>query len=152
FVLQTAQAQTAQISLSCDPTTGPIWVGTMYVSTCSVSGGKGSYGWSISSGSLPDGLTLAASETSGTRISGTPKVPGTYSYTVRVMDRGLSQEATHTFRGVINERITLTCNPLTGPSAVGTAYAASCSVRGGTAPYVWSINPGSLPSGLTLTA
>src|SRR5579863_6341617 len=35
---------------------------------------------------------------------------------------------------------------------VGVAYDAALAARGGTAPYVWSLAAGSLPSGLTLSA
>jgi hypothetical protein len=46
-------------------------------------GGTPAYTWSISAGSLPPGLTLAA--TSGT-ISGTPTTSGTYNFTATVSD------------------------------------------------------------------
>ncbi len=49
----------------------------------SASGGTPAYTWSIGAGSLPPGLTLAA--TSGT-ISGTPSATGTYNFTATVTD------------------------------------------------------------------
>src|SRR5205823_2729323 len=54
-----------------------------YSSTLSANGGSTPYGWSITSGSLPTGLTLTSA--SGV-ISGTPSVTGTFSFTTRVND------------------------------------------------------------------
>jgi len=58
-------------------------VGTEYSATLSASGGIPPYTWSISSGSLPNGLTLNSSTGA---ISGTPIEQGTYSFTVQVQD------------------------------------------------------------------
>nr|WP_311719288.1 putative Ig domain-containing protein [Edaphobacter lichenicola] len=58
--------------------------GTTYSGTLQASGGTPAYTWSIS-GSLPSGLTLAA--TTGV-ISGTPSVTGTTSFTATVSDNG----------------------------------------------------------------
>src|SRR5262249_3899446 len=41
---------------------------------------------------------------------------------------------------------TITCSPDTGPSQVGLDYLATCVGSGGSLPYKWSINPGSLPA------
>jgi hypothetical protein len=59
--------------------------GTTYSGTLQASGGTPAYTWSISVGSLPAGLTLAA--TTGV-ISGTPSVTGTTSFTATVSDNG----------------------------------------------------------------
>jgi hypothetical protein len=47
-------------------------------------GGTTPYTWSLSSGTLPAGLTLSAAGV----ISGTPTTPGTYTITVKVTDAG----------------------------------------------------------------
>jgi hypothetical protein len=138
-----------QISLTCDPPTGPTSVTTAYASTCGVSGGKGPYSWSISSGSLPIGLTLIPSVTSA-RISGTPEMPGNYNYTLQVKDAGLSQEATRTFSGTIAPQTSIQCNPATGPTTVGTPYTTTCNPPSSFV-HGWSISQGSLPAGLTLS-
>jgi hypothetical protein len=57
--------------------------GTAYSSQLKASGGTPAYTWSITSGKLPAGLTLAA--TTGV-ISGTPSVTGTSSFTATVTD------------------------------------------------------------------
>ena len=57
-------------------------VGVTYSATLTASGGTPPYTWSISSGSLPAGLTL--NPTGG--IAGTPTVPGTSTFTVQAKD------------------------------------------------------------------
>ena len=46
----------------------------------------------------------------------------------------------------------LSCLPTTGPTQVGVAYSATCTASGGTSPYTWSINPGTLPAGVNLNS
>ncbi|MDD5284341.1 MAG: putative Ig domain-containing protein [Desulfuromonadaceae bacterium] len=59
-------------------------IGTQYpTSTLAASGGSKPYRWSITSGSLPPGLTLASA--TGV-ISGTPSAGGTYDFIVQVID------------------------------------------------------------------
>jgi hypothetical protein len=57
--------------------------GVSYTSSLSVSGGTPAYTWKVSGGSLPAGLSLAA--TSGV-ISGTPTASGTSNFTLSVSD------------------------------------------------------------------
>ena len=58
-------------------------VQTAYSATLQATGGTPPYTWSVSSGSLPAGLSLAAS--SGT-ISGTPTTAGTSTFTIQISD------------------------------------------------------------------
>jgi hypothetical protein len=60
-------------------------VGAAYSAQLSASGGAGSYTWSVSSGSLPAGLSL--NPATGV-ISGTPTGVGTASFTASVSDPG----------------------------------------------------------------
>jgi hypothetical protein len=60
-------------------------VGSSYLAQLSATGGAGSYSWSVSSGSLPAGLSL--NPTTGV-ISGTPTAAGTSSLTLAVSDPG----------------------------------------------------------------
>jgi hypothetical protein len=57
-------------------------VGTAYSTTFAATGGTTPYHWSISSGTLPAGLTLS---TTGT-VSGTPTTAGNSSFTIKVND------------------------------------------------------------------
>src|SRR5947199_113829 len=56
--------------------------GTTYSATLSASGGTSPYSWSVSSGTLPTGLSLSSSGT----LSGTPTVAGAFPFTVAVKD------------------------------------------------------------------
>jgi hypothetical protein len=53
-----------------------------YSSSVSATGGASPYSWSVSSGTLPTGLSLSSSGA----ISGTPTVAGSYPFTVAVKD------------------------------------------------------------------
>ena len=62
-------------------------VGAAYTATLAAKGGTPPYSWSLASGTLPAGLTLAAS--TGV-ISGTPTATGTSSFSVQVGDSALN--------------------------------------------------------------
>jgi surface protein len=59
-------------------------VGKAYSQTLAATGGDGTYGWAVSSGSLPAGLSLSASGA----ITGTPTTAGAASFAVRVTSAG----------------------------------------------------------------
>src|SRR5450432_462485 len=61
-------------------------VGAAYSQTLGASGGTPPYSWSVASGLLPAGLTLAP----GGIISGTPGTAGSSSFTVRVTDSAVN--------------------------------------------------------------
>jgi len=60
-------------------------IGLAYSATLAGTGGTSPYSWSLASGALPPGLTLAAA--TGV-ISGTPTGAGTFSFTVKLTDSG----------------------------------------------------------------
>lgn len=47
-------------------------------------------------------------------------------------------------------KLTLACNPTTGPTTVGVKYTTTCTIAGGISPYNFSVTT-SLPAGLTIT-
>jgi uncharacterized repeat protein (TIGR02543 family) len=57
--------------------------GTAYSLSLSASGGATTFGYTVSSGSLPAGLTL---DSATGQLSGTPTTAGTYTFTVRATD------------------------------------------------------------------
>ncbi len=117
-----------------------------YSNQLTYSGGVSTYTWSISSGSLPTGLTL----NSGTGlITGTPTVAGSSTFTVKIVDgNGLSDTKSATL--VIGPGPTVTFVPPAGEVTV--AYSAQPTVSGGVGPYTWSVSAGTLPAGLNINA
>lgn len=125
-----------------------------YAATLQASGGTGTgYRWSLAPGSvqLPAGLTL--NPTTGA-ISGTPTVPGTTNFTVRVTDsadvfadRGLSL-------AIAGPALTIVTSAL--PQGMrGVRYSSQVQAEGGSgAGYTFSLaaGSGSLQAGLTLAA
>ncbi len=65
-------------------------VGTAYNTTLAATGGTGSKSWSVSSGTLPTGLSLNVS--TGV-INGTPTTAGVSPVTLRVQDSGTPQQS-----------------------------------------------------------
>jgi putative Ig domain-containing protein len=127
--------------------------GTSYSAGLAATGGTPSYSWSITSGQLPSGLTLA---TSSGIISGTPTAGGTFSLGVTVIDNSSPQQtatATLTLSITAQHASSLAISSATLPGATAAkAYSGSLSAAGGTAPYTWSVTSGQLPSGLSLSA
>ena len=124
-------------------------VGTAYSATLAATGGTTPYTWSITSGALPAGLSLAAA--TGV-ISGTPTmaVSGS-SITFSAQDSGSpAQTAPVTLTLTIAPpALNVTTTSLPG-GTVGAAYSVTLAATGGTTPYAWSITSGALPSGLSL--
>jgi hypothetical protein len=118
----------------------------VYSQTLVANGGTTPLGnWSLSSGILPAGLTLAPS--TGV-ISGT--VTGvTENFTVKITDaNGIS--ATKTYTLTVNAAPTITPASLPGATLTG-AYNQTLVASGGTAPFgSWTLLSGGLPAGLTL--
>lgn len=121
-------------------------VGTAYNEQVVAVGGDGSYVWSLVSGSLPAGLTLASNGT----ISGTPATQGTSNFTVRVDSQGLFD--TQALSIQIVSSVLLSSSYLRGgyPSV---AYSQQIKpATGGGGSFTYSITAGSLPSGLSINA
>lgn len=110
-------------------------------------GGTQPYTWSISAGSLPNGLTLNA----GTgQISGTPTKTGAFPFTAKVTDSSTPQQtATANLSITVNSALAITTTTLPSGS-IGTAYSTTLAASGGVTPYSWSVTSGSLPAGLSL--
>ncbi len=119
-------------------------VGVAYSQTLAAADGVDKYVWSISKGSLPDGLTLDGN--SGT-ISGTPKKSGKSDISVQASDVGGAVVAKPLSIN-INEPITLMTKSLPD-GKVGVAYSQTLQFTGGTSNTVWAISSGAVPDGLT---
>ena len=102
--------------------------------------------WSISGGTLPNGLTLA---TDGT-LSGTPSSDGTFMFSVRASnDTG---STTKDFTLIIKDApkpVTTVITAVLPDGTAGMAYNQQLTADGA-APIMWSVSGGTLPNGLTL--
>src|SRR5205823_2757130 len=145
-------------------------VGSSYSTTLSASGGTPPYSWSVSSGTLPTGLSLSSSGA----LSGTPTVAGSFPFTVAVKDaasasasaslsinvvtaapptvsisspaNGATVSGTTTVSGVASDGLAITSVQL---SVDGGAFANAS----GTSNWSFSLNTNSLSNGAhTLTA
>jgi hypothetical protein len=119
-----------------------------YSTTLAATGINTPFTWSLSSGSLPAGLSLS----SGGVISGTPTTAGSSTFTVKVTDN-IGDTATQSLTILIqatNLNITNT-SPLPNVTA-GVPYSFNLNGTGGTPPYSWLLDSSSatLPAGLNL--
>ncbi|HEY8869402.1 MAG TPA: Ig domain-containing protein [Candidatus Limnocylindrales bacterium] len=118
-----------------------------YSANLTASGGTGTYSWSITTGTLPSGLSVNA--TTGA-ITGTPTTTGTSSFTATVNDGATT--ANRSLSITVNPDVTgltITTTSLPG-GTLGQPYAgATLAASGGSGGYTWSVVGGSFPTGLT---
>src|SRR5208337_4307486 len=140
--------------LGITPTTLPAaTVGAPYnVYVSAIGGASGTFTWSITSGSLPAGLTMASSTTSTVTISGTPTTAGTSDFTIQVVNSA-SNKASQALGIVVSKPGPLTIETQSlPPGTVNTPYNASLQATGGIEPYTWTITSGTLPVGLAMNS
>lgn len=111
------------------------------------SGGFPPYTFSLASGSLPPGLSLASNGI----ISGTPTTAGSFSPTFRVTDSVLATAQRVIAMSIINISPTIT-NVSVAKGEEGLVYLQSMDATGGTPPYVWTVLLGPLPPGLSISS
>jgi len=120
-----------------------------YSQVLGATGGTAPFTWSITTGSLPPGLTLNSA--SGL-ISGTPSAAGTATFAARLVDAGVPAQSTtqiFTLTVVVAPAVATSTLP---DATTGAAYSQTLAAANGTAPFAWSLVPGQgvLPDGLTL--
>jgi hypothetical protein len=124
---------------------------TAYSATLRATGGSPTYKWSLSSGKLPTGVTLASTGI----LSGTPSVTGTFSAGFTVTDSSypaLTKSASLSMvvatASATPAALSITTTALPA-GTTGTKYSASMQATGGKTSYTWSITSGKLPAGIT---
>jgi|HubBroStandDraft_1064217.scaffolds.fasta_scaffold01291_11 hypothetical protein len=125
-------------------------VGVSYFQTLTGTGGMPPYTWSLTTGSLPTGLTLGASGAQAGIISGTPSKAGTFPFTVQLSDSAAPTPNTTTkpFTITIGTGLTITTPSPLPNATVGIAYSQTLAAAGGVPPYTWS-PAGALPAPFT---
>jgi hypothetical protein len=123
----------------------PAAAGTPYSFQFGATGGAGAYSWTITGGALPSGLAM----NSAGQLSGTPTLPQVSDFIVQVAD-GFNSVALQQFRLIVNGPLSLACP--SSSAVVGSPYTSALTATGGLAPYQFSLQAGSLPPGLALSA
>jgi hypothetical protein len=109
-----------------------------------VTGGSGSFTWTLASGTLPTGIELKPDGS----VTGTPTVPGKYTFAIKVADtEGRSGTLGATL--VVAARLAIDAVTLK-PARIGHAYRQKIDRTGGVAPLEWKLVRGKLPKGVTL--
>ena len=139
---------TQQISITT--TTLPAaTAGTPYSQSLAASGATPPYSWTLSSSTLPDGLTLNPSGI----ISGTPTSASiTSNFTIQVSDSSTPPNtATQALSIQVAGTGSILITSLTLPDAtVTTPYSGQLTATGGSGSYSWNVSSGTLPGGLAL--
>ncbi len=117
--------------------------GTTYPVSISASGGKTAYTFTVSSGTLPTGLTLS---TAGA-FTGTPSTTGDYPFTITVTD-STGRTATKNLSLGVDAPLLITTTRL-NDAKQGVAYSFTPAATGGYGTKSWSLFSGTLPAGLT---
>jgi hypothetical protein len=148
----TVNAAAASISATANSTAKSLTVGTAMpsFSPLSVSGGATPYTYSIISGAIPTGLSISAS--TGV-VSGTPTASYiTADVVFSVLDANNTvASTTSTVSFTASDSISAMASTTAQNLTVGTTMASfsPLTVSGGATPYIYSINSGTLPSGLS---
>lgn len=111
-------------------------------------GGLPPYAWTLTAGTLPQGLDLADDGL----LSGEPVDDGDFTITVQVEDvepTTATKEFSFTVFGVATDLLITTGSPLP-KGEEGTSYEVALKASGGEPPYFWGVAGGALPAGLSL--
>jgi len=125
--------------------------GVAYTTTLSATGGVGApYTWTVSSGTLPNGVTLSSSGV----LSGISTLQGAFTFTIKATDSGGNSAATaFSLTMITAPTLAITSTTPLPAAQVGVVYAQTLTASGGVAPYTWSLASGStLPAGLSLSS
>ncbi|GAA4804274.1 putative Ig domain-containing protein [Lysobacter hankyongensis] len=134
-------------TIAVNPATLPNPVAaSAYSQTITATGGVAPYGFSITAGSLPPGITLASSGA----LSGTSNQVGTYNFTATATDN-FGQTGSRAYTVTIAAP-TLTMTPAAGTlnAPYATAFSQTFTASGGSNSFSYTLT-GALPAGLTFS-
>lgn len=135
-------------AITVNPNTLPTGTeNSTYSQSITATGGTSPYTFSLSAGTLPNGLTIS----SGGSLSGTPTQGGTFNITIRATDANQCV-GTRPYTLTINCQ-TINLTPAALPAgSVGQNYNQSINATGGTPPHTFNVTSGTLPAGLSLSS
>lgn len=143
------------ISISCPeaflnpPDLPPATTGVPYNQVLTVTGNESLYFFYLANGSLPPGISLAYDTG---EISGTPEASGSYAFTVIAMDTASNCAVLQQYTIAVScGTIEITPESL-GSGSTGNTYNQALAAIGGIAPYFFSLDSGTLPSGVLLSS
>ena len=116
-------------------------VSLTFDATLTATGGTGTYTWSLTSGALPPGLTVADGA-----ITGTATAAGVYRFTATVTDSE-GRVASYPATVVVAAKLGIS-TLLLRPGKIGKLYAAKVATLGGVKPTTWKIFRGPLARGI----
>lgn len=145
-----------QVNITITPPTSSIVVspanlpnpiaGAAFSQTLTSTGGTGPYTYTLSSGTLPVGLSLSSAGV----LSGTPTQRGTYTFSVQSQN-SLGATAVKGYTGSVqNPSLALAVS--TGTANQGSAYSQTLVTNGGVGPYTYQLETGSFPAGITISS
>ncbi|MFL6172274.1 MAG: putative Ig domain-containing protein [Marmoricola sp.] len=133
------------VTVTTDEVPDPV-AGEPYTANLTASGGTAPYHWSMTSGTLPAGLSMSPSG----QISGTPTSTGYWSFTVKATDS--APKTANDSRSFPLHVVDVAVTTATLPGGfVNKAYSATLKATGRATPYTWSLVSGTLPSGVKLS-
>ncbi len=136
---------TGALTVTTDASLPAATAGVDYSQALAAIAGTSPYTWTLTSGSLPPGLTLS----SAGLISGRPTTPGDFNFTVQVLDSaGVS--ASKALSISVAQALRITSADQMPAAVVGQPYSQRFAVAGGSPPYRWTVAAGALPPGLAL--
>ncbi|WP_425493489.1 putative Ig domain-containing protein [Marilutibacter chinensis] len=156
FWLEDNDLGTVRVDITISPPTSAIVVspstlptltaGTSFSQLLTSAGGTAPYAYSLQSGALPAGLSLAANG----MISGTPTQRGGYTFSVRSQD-SLGDFVDKGYTGTV-QNPALSIDPTSGTAIQGIAFSQTLVASGGVAPHDFMLESGTFPAGISISS
>ena len=119
-----------------------------YSFALSVSGGTAPYTWSLGAGGLLPGFSIDPS--SGV-IGGTPVNPGSFDFTISVVDSNFGM-ALQTYQLTVQANGITIVTTATPAATAGSPYSFGFLVANAAPPLTWAVTSGTLPPGIQLAS